>query len=314
MPICKICQSPTEILLEGLFDDRYGYPGTYAVRRCRQCGFGQLDPEPSEADLQAIYTSHYPRHNLTAKDVKACATFHGRPQEWLKVYVDGTTHSAHYYVKPGEKVLDVGCGAGFSLLEIQSMGGEAYGTEYDRNVEPVAKELGLKIHFGPLETAPWPDHFFDVVTMSQLLEHVPNPIQFLQQAKVKLKPGGRIVFSSPNLESFNYRHTGAKWINWHVPYHLNFFTYNSIQRLATAAGLRLQSARTMTPLLWMSAQYDSNSYTPTVGEVSPVWNGKLPRPQWFHQRRMAHLAMMAPYYKVMDVLKRGDSWLVTLCV
>lgn len=313
---CKICSGESTLLYAKLFDDRYGYPGTFDLYQCTDCEFTQTVPELSPAELQRLYTDYYPRKAITLDTVQQASTF--KPGRWfeLKTWLQGIRNVCHYHVQPGQRVLDVGCGDGSSLLDITKGGADAYGTEYDRNVEPVAKQLGLRIFFGDIQDAPYADSWFDTITMSQLLEHTLDPIAFIRQAKQKLKPGGQMILSFPNINSFNRLHTGRKWINWHIPYHLNFFSDQSITLLARAANLELSLVRTYTPNQWLLQQSLANHYQAVVGQASPVWGNTSSHGIW--QRRfkvglaLLYSLIRTPLTRIQDAMGKGDSYLVIL--
>lgn len=314
---CKLCSSPVVLLEDHLYDDRYGFPGLYSVYQCTNCHFGQISPEPDQATLEKIYTDHYHRSNTSAEEVKRQAQYTGSWKQRMQRAWIGTTHDAHFYITPGTKVLDMGCGNGKSLLEIQNMGGEAYGTEYDKNIKSIAKDLGLNIHFGDLNSAPWSDEFFDFITMSQLLEHIIDPVAFLKIVKQKLKKNGRVVMSFPNIDSFNRKQAGRKWINWHIPYHVNFFSRKSILLLAEQTGLSVEVVRTITPLPWLQYQWQNNQFDIKEGEKSPFFTKTpgTPRSKYYSYKVQLWNCFggaLAPYTKIQDALHKGDSWLVIL--
>lgn len=307
---CKLCAGESRPIFTGLFDDRYGYPGTFDLYQCSRCGFGQSVPELSAAALDELYTQYYPRKQITVDNVRQAAHF--RPGQLFKFFswLQGSRNVCHYYVQPGQRVFDVGCGDGASLLDIAKAGAEAYGTEYDRNVVPVAKALGLNIFFGDLKAASYADGFFDTITMSQLLEHVPDPITFIRQAKQKLKPGGQIILSFPNINSFNCKRCSRRWINWHVPYHINFFTKKSIELLAKSADMELSTVHTYTPNQWLVLQTLANHYEPVLGKPSPVWVGGTAK--WRMGLALLYSLARIPLTRIQDAMGRGDSYLIIL--
>lgn len=307
---CKICSGELKVLYNNLYDDRYGFPGKYSVLVCTFCGFGQLNPEPSSEVIAQIYTDYYPRRNITPDDVLTEGNYRGSIRQRISRYLLGLNNIAHHYTKPGSRVLDVGCGSGASLVELKELGSEGYGTEYDTNIKAVAKKLGLKIHFGDLRTVTWPDNFFDYITMSQLIEHVPDPVEFLVFARKKLKPGGKIIMSFPNFESANRKATGRNWINWHIPYHFNFFTRKSLGLLANKTGLKIERLKTITPMLWMHLQFDINTNPVKAGLSSPVWKNKVTRNRFETIMRKLKMILLIPYYRWLDAIGKGDSWVL----
>lgn len=309
---CKICRQTSKLYQANLADDRYGYPGTLSVYRCPNCGFGQLHPLVPQDQQENMYTQYYPRKVISADSVRATAQLHG---SWLQ----GNPNIYEQFARPGLRMLDIGCGDGASLLMMQAKGAVAYGTELDHNVVTPAKKLGLTIHIGDIDTAPYPDQSFDVITLSQLLEHVADPIAFLQQVKRKLKPGGKLVITTPRFGGLQQHLSGRRWINWHIPFHVNFFSRSSLQRLADATGLRIAQLRTFTPRMWVTLQILN------LKQPNRYWQ---PRPAglsiWANLRQLGPLAtchlllahslgcLTIPAYRLMDALRGGDSWLLVL--
>lgn len=312
---CKLCQGTMQLWYPQLFDDRYGYPGYFDVYRCAACDFAQITPEPAEEDLVTLYTDYYPRKEMTAQQVRQQAFFSGTWQQRLKNYYTGVNNACQRHVSPNTDVLDIGCGSGASLLEIQQQGARAYGTELDQNVQQIADELGLNIHFADLDTSPYPDAMFDTVTMSQLIEHIKAPIDFLQLAARKVKAGGSIIMSTPNVQSYNRKSYRSRWINWHIPYHMNFFSHSSLRILAEKAGLTVERIITITPEMWTGLQILAKRDVATMGQASPVWISKLDTSREMTIKKMLAYGIAkftVPYYRIIDKLGWGDSFLVFL--
>lgn len=109
-------------------------------------------------------------------------------------------------LKPGEKVLDVGCGTGgVTIPAKQRVGktGEASGIDPAPEMIALARQkairAGLEIDFrlGVIESLPFPDETFDVVTSSLMMHHLPEHVQVKGLAEIRrvLKPGGRILIA-----------------------------------------------------------------------------------------------------------------------
>lgn len=75
------------------------------------------------------------------------------------------------YIKPGERVLDVGCNSGY-FVKFCPKGCEVHGIDTTESVIPRAKELLASAQVASAEAIPFPDKFFDVVVLSEVLEHV----------------------------------------------------------------------------------------------------------------------------------------------
>lgn len=310
MTDCVVCGTGCGEVKLGLFDDRYGYPGFFDLAQCPACGHAMTFPGLREEDLPALYGSYYPRRSV---DIPGLAAQVGRPASWrarFRRWFEGTGNQGHYLTQPGMKVLDYGCGAAVSLLEIQALGGEAYGIEADPNVAAIAAHYGLKIHIGRIEDEPFPGVRFDLIVLNQVIEHLPDPARLIGRLLPRLAPGGRIVLSFPNAASLNRHLSGKRWINWHVPYHLQHFCASSFRVLAARCGLEILSYRTITPNLWTVLQWRSRGQISTPGVASAVWSGDAASPATTPasaQRRS--LARRALGFVVRNVLRVGAALL-----
>lgn len=123
------------------------------------------------------------------------------------------------------------------------MGWEAYGVEMDTEASERARLKGLSIFTGGLFEANFADNFFDVIRMSFVLEHLPNPKQTLIEIKRILRPHGRIYISVQNARSLNYWLFRERWFSLDVPRHLFSFTPETIGRLLSTLGLEIKTIR-----------------------------------------------------------------------
>lgn len=132
------------------------------------------------------------------------------------------------------RLLDIGCGNGSYLAMMKRLGWEVVGTEIDPKAADIAtSSLGIFVHVGDLEDAPFEHASFDVITMSHVIEHVADPIEFLNTAARFLKPGGEMIVVTPNLSSLGSRIFGADWYYLDPPRHLYLFTPASVRLLFT---------------------------------------------------------------------------------
>ena len=327
-PDCPVCTGGSSSEVSEVFDDRYGHPGEFRLVRCDQCGHLMTSPRLSESDLPALYGTYYPRKRITAESVTAqavgVASWITRWKRWLS----GTDNQGQYGVLAGERMLDIGCGSGVSLLEAQSLGAQAWGVEADPNVQAIARALGLRIHEGNLHDKPFPEVQFDLVVMNQVIEHIPQPDLALTAVHERLAPGGRVVLVFPNIGSVWCKLAGARWINWHVPYHLHHFSLKTFTLLAQRCGYKVVCSRTVTPNLWSILQVRASSQSPVRGHPTPLWTTSVhggadagmqvgeaaPRARKA-ARRLLLSSIMVPVMlvnRLVDVLGWGDSLVVEL--
>lgn len=107
------------------------------------------------------------------------------------------------FIKPGDKVLEIGCAEGAFLKKIKEKGATAEGLELNTKAIATCKKLGLSVYDQNLEDfAPSHQGQYDVVCLYQVLEHVTNPGEMIQEITSILKPGGLIIIGVPNNDSF----------------------------------------------------------------------------------------------------------------
>lgn len=314
---CKICGSKTRIKYKGLFDNRHGYPGKFNLLECANCSFMQTQPRLNNRQISSIYSKYYPRQNIDIKAVKMAGKNIPTMNEIKK---KGLMGSCHFHTKKGEKVLDIGSGVGSSLIEIKALGGEAWGLDPDDNARKIARKLKFNFHQGFIEDCPFNKNFFDLITASQVLEHIPDPQSFIKQIKKFLKPNGRILLSFPNTGAWYRRLWGRKWLHWHIPYHLNHFNKKSFRTLINQSGLKIISIKTVTPNLWTMLQIKSWLNNVHEGERDRMWDGepaktsarKKSKHKLFVLRLLPIIEKALVVNRLIDWLGLGESFVVEL--
>lgn len=318
---CPVCGGEASAGGRGAFDDRYGHPGAFRIAACAACGHLMTEPRLQESELPALYGNYYPRRHLSARDVaREARGATGRWRAFLR-WLSGTDNQGQYRARAGERMLDVGCGAGVSLLEAGALGATAYGVEADPNVQRIAAELGLRIHQGSLHDHPFPDVDFHLIVLNQVIEHIPRPDLALAGLRGQLAPGGRVVLVFPNRRSLWCRLSGARWINWHVPYHLHHFDAASFRRMALRCGYTVAGIRSITPNLWTLLQLRAMRSRPVRGVASALWRvpaegggdaGPATRAWSARAALLSGILLLALPNRVVDAFGCGDSLMVEL--
>ncbi len=167
-------------------------------------------------------------------------------------------------------VLDVGCGSGKWVRWLQSQGVDAFGLEpsealFERFLQSdAAFQNGLLTRQLAL-----PHEAYAVITSFDVLEHVERPFEFLAELARRLEPGGKLFLSSPDVGSLAARLLGRAW-HFYGPYHLSYFSRDTLQRVAPLLGLRLIDYRYRSR--WRSLGYAGRYfYEFALRRKAPTW-------------------------------------------
>lgn len=246
--VCPICESKECYPLFTARCQEQGSKGPYQVISCTNCGLSRTYPEPDYAELTRLYA-----RGLYAKST--IPSLADRLNNWLQSERIGYLKSFH---KPG-RLLDVGCGKGRFLSSVKALGWQAVGFEPDVNRKEWAKShYGVQVYLGKLGDLPFPDKYFDVITLWHSLEHMRDPNNILAQIRKKLKDEGILIVSVPNFGSTQARFGRGEWFHLDVPRHLYHFNRKSLNVLLRKEGFEAISINT-----W-SLEYNILGFAETI--------------------------------------------------
>ena len=106
--------------------------------------------------------------------------------------------------------------------------------------------MGLDIITGNFLEADLPNRYFDVISLWDVLEHLPDPLPVLQKISKIIRPGGLLVLNLPNPESWEARRFGPLWIGWDLPRHLNLFPLSLLTSLLRTVGFNRPNVKSLT--------------------------------------------------------------------
>jgi SAM-dependent methyltransferase len=247
---CLLCNGALKKSAGELTDTRFGIDGTYEVWRCLDCGLEQIFPVPTPAELGRLYESYY---NFGGER----GTRYTRLREWffsswlyrMWIFIDGDI--SFHGRKGAGRLLDAGCNEGRGLRIYARNGFQVEGLELNPSAAAVAREAGFTVHVGDT-TDFTASAAYDVVVLSNVLEHAPDPKKVLSNLRANLQPGGQLWISCPNSRSWLRNVFVRSWINWHVPFHISHFSGESLRRLLNDAGFQNVETRQITPALWVT--------------------------------------------------------------
>lgn len=197
------------------------------ILRCGSCRFGFSQARPTEKQLGQLY--EHMEMGLYESESK------GRSIAALR-----QLKLVERYAQPPGRLLDIGCASGLFLRRAIDAGWKGEGIEPCEQLVRRARQVlssEARVHFATLQAAPITEAAFDVVTLWDVLEHVPHPIGFLALAGSLLKPGGVLFANVPNLDSIQARLLRSKWPLL-LAEHLNYFSLASLKVCGGRSGLQ----------------------------------------------------------------------------
>jgi SAM-dependent methyltransferase len=186
--VCPLCASANPAVVYDLttVDSAEDVPGL--VMRCRACRMWfKLLSDPN--GLPTAYPGEYGDDPIADTYLRSPAA-----RRFFHDTLAKATFSAHG-ARP--RLLDIGAAEGVLLEEAARMGFDAEGVDHCEANVHTARTRGLKMTLGAAETLDYRE-LFDVVTMIDLIEHLPDPLRALKAAHRALKPGGELVIYTPN--------------------------------------------------------------------------------------------------------------------
>jgi SAM-dependent methyltransferase len=213
-------------------------PGEFRLVRCLNCGLVYLNPRPVPEQLAELYEGEYDQYNPAVVDEKPLKRLDRR-------YGLRKRCQAILRHKQAGHLLDVGCATGDFLETMRTYAGwQVSGVELSEAASRYARErLGLDVRTGTLKEAHYAPGTFDVITLWNVIEHLTDPVGELSEMNKLLRPGGLLVFTTPNLNSLDARLFGRYWIGYELPRHYFVFSDDTVAALLARTGFRLAETR-----------------------------------------------------------------------
>lgn len=242
----------------------------YEVIDCEACGFKHLNPIPFQKEIKDYYKNKYYQSGAQKlldpeKELK--------DMKWMTLaYKDMLEVLSQYVSQASRKLLDVGCGNGFFLQFMRNNGWKTVGIEPSIKAYEYAFSLGLNVFnstFGEFIQKKR-QGYFDVINLHHILEHMLDPLETLSNCKKILKSSGLICIEVPNdFNAFQQQLHKTGMPQWWVvaPVHINYFNFESLERLLVSSGFEIILKTTNFPMelfMLMGERYIDNG---RVGKV-----------------------------------------------
>lgn len=263
--VIKISRYPDNPTLEDL-QQAYSASSSHElldqVVECRRCSMQYVNPRPKDEIIIDSYSAAED-HVFVAQNPQRIHTF----RKFLSRVVERTGWKSG----DGRKFLDVGCAGGASLVAARSLGFDPKGIEPSRWMASFGRrEYNVDIRDGILVDGTFPPDSFDILTMWDVLEHVPSPGQILNTIHTVLKPGGLFVMTYPDVGSWLTRLLGNRWPFW-LSVHLLYYTPKTIRKQLTDGGFEVLGIHPYFQTLQLDYVLERGSpYLPPLGWFRPL--------------------------------------------
>jgi SAM-dependent methyltransferase len=272
-PNCYLCGNVGVPLYEDRLDFLFDAPGSWDFRKCSNpnCELVWMDPVPVPPDIGKLYSNYYthrdnqgaevPQFRQVLGFIRDCylADRYGyvelvRP--WQRpigrfLYLFPSKRSIvdfdvmRLHASPGGHLLEIGCGSGAFLARMRRLGWNVCGLDPDPAAVNWGRQAyGLDICCGTLDQGNFSADSFDVITMNHVIEHVHDPMGLLTECQRILRPGGKLILTTPNANSWGHKIFGRYWRGLEPPRHFMIFSIRNLEECARRSDfrtLRLQS-------------------------------------------------------------------------
>jgi 2-polyprenyl-3-methyl-5-hydroxy-6-metoxy-1,4-benzoquinol methylase len=305
---CPICdETNRRLLYANLVDNVFRTaPGKWELWECNDCKCAYLDPRPTPASIGQAYKTYYTHAGAKKQDdYESLSGFRLLRRKLANGYLNkryGTRYlpgwsagavlarmlpdqsemldlQFRWLPRPGigERLLDVGCGNGDFLEKAKDAGWDGVGVDPDPNAVITAQGRGLDVREGLVDVINEESGDFDVVTLSQVIEHVHDPEELLSAVFRQLKSNGMLYIDTPNIQSLGAKLFGANWRGIESPRHLILFSNTGLRLLLKKCGfinIKIRSRRYATKGMFQSSyklEQEASSFRYKTMLLSKRW-------------------------------------------
>ncbi|MFT5285445.1 MAG: 2-polyprenyl-3-methyl-5-hydroxy-6-metoxy-1,4-benzoquinol methylase [Planctomycetota bacterium] len=220
---------------DGIIDAKYALR-SFRMVRCNQCSLVYINPQPTQAEVMHYYPSG-----------QYCCFAQLPPKGLLmsilyRMMVSMKRRAVMPSMPDDGVLLDFGCGTGHWLVALKQgakPGQRFIGIDASEGAIDKLKAAGIEAYVGDDQVLldELEENSVDVILLTHVIEHVPDPKQTLARLARVLKPGGVIHGVTPNVDAWDTRRYGKYWGGWHAPRHFILFDDVMLRKYVSEADL-----------------------------------------------------------------------------
>jgi SAM-dependent methyltransferase len=232
-------------------DRLHGSRGAFLVAICRACGSGVTLPVETSARLASFYPAGYGPYEDGGSGIVGLISSAIRWYQSRRLLAR-LPLSAIGELRAG-RLVDVGCGRGDLAAALVKRGWDAVGVEPSASACAAARSRGIDARQGTLADVPLEPESYDVAILHHSLEHTPDPSGDLRKLSTALRPGGLVLITVPNFESWQRLRFADAWYHLDLPRHRTHFTAAGLRAALAEGGLAVESMTTSTSTVGLPA-------------------------------------------------------------
>ncbi len=218
---CLLCGSHTIA--------QWGIKNMYTLYQCVSCKLVFVYPLP---DSTSVYTEDY----FAGANQGFGYVDYDTDKEPMRPVFEKYLDMCGQYGVTGGSLFDVGAATGFFLILARARGFTVSGVEMSQFATQVAQKKGLAVSVGDMLSQHIPHNTHDVVTMFDVIEHMTQPFEEINEVYRILKPGGLVVVNTPNGQSLLARLLKTSWHLVVPPEHLFYFSPQNLSEYLSRHG------------------------------------------------------------------------------
>jgi 2-polyprenyl-3-methyl-5-hydroxy-6-metoxy-1,4-benzoquinol methylase len=274
---CNLCGATDFTLL--IKKDGWG------IVQCRECSLVFVGNPPSDEERAKLYSFDAGYHQDLASDAER--------EKWHQHEAERNFRTLSEHVRQG-RLLDIGCSTGLFLRLATGAGWPARGLEYSPDSANVARtQHNLEVDCGEMTPTRYPEGAFDVVTLWDVVEHLPDPNGAIGMISRIVADGGILILKTPNADglfpqvSRYFVKLLGFWRHPEPPEHLFQFSEKTLRRMTEAHGFEV-----------LKVQHSRIPITYSFGKY----------PDWFRSVKwLAYCLMFSPFALIGPWVGRGDD-------
>lgn len=209
---------------------------SWKIVECEECHFIYVNPRLEKNELLRLYNENY-------FDNEQVGYLHYREsRELRKKNFSKWVEDAMPFIRKEKNLnaLDIGCAAGYCLEVFSERGWKPFGVELNSDYAAGLLRDGYKVYNAPLLDISFEEKYH-VITLFDVVEHLADLRKHFDKLNSIVAENGAIIIITPDYNSLQRKLFGKKWFQFKPIEHINYFSLDSITRLATEAGFKIMA-------------------------------------------------------------------------